>query len=102
MGSYGQDGFRLHQERCNEIEDRYRPEYALHVQAGFQVAEPSENMPVIYGKLRDNLYEILRKCREYFNLCCEADQGQRPDLPHGSYNKAQVEKTISADLYFHS
>ena len=36
------------------------------------------------------LYKIRRKSRAYFKRCkrcyfCEAGQGQRPDLPHGSY-----------------
>ena len=32
-----------------------------------------------------HLYEILGKSEAYLKLRCEAGQGQRPDLPHGSY-----------------
>ena len=38
-----------------------------------------------HGISFDFLYEILRKSEGHFKLRCESGQGQRPDLPHGSY-----------------
>ena len=47
--------------------------------------KPGNGKKFFLGNGKHLSYEILRKSEAYFKLRCEAGQGQRPALPHGSY-----------------